>query len=105
MKPIIALLTLIPTLAFGQHVADEAGFLTPDKLAAVEAALANRPVYVQTLATKPEDLRAYANTRMEHFLHDGVKARASFLIVVSKEPRAWRIAQSPAGAVTESLVQ
>lgn len=103
MKNVIAILLFTTTVAFSQHVRDYAGFLPPDKIAAIERSMDGKPVFVITVAVKPKDIASYAN---EIARVSATKEQPQvFCIIVSREPRAWRIAQYPAGSAPERLVQ
>lgn len=89
MKTIIALLVATTLSAAAGTLRDDANLFGPDK-ARVDAALVNSKVWVESMVKRPDDIKAYADTRIAQ-LGDG------FLILITTQPKAWRISMNPVG--------
>lgn len=89
MRATIALLLVSALTAVAGTLRDDANLFGPDR-ARVEAALGSSQVWVESMVKRPDDLKSYADTRIAQ-LGDG------FIIVITTQPKAWRISMSPPG--------
>jgi hypothetical protein len=89
MKTTIALLLVSAFTAVAGTLRDDANLFGPDG-PRVDAALANSKVWVETMVKRPDDLKSYADTRISQ-LGEG------FLIIITTQPKAWRISMQPVG--------
>ena len=96
MKTTLALL-LTTVSALAGTLRDDANLFGPDA-ARVNAALVSSKVWVETLVQKPADIKSYSDTRIAQ-LGEG------FVIIITTQPRAWRISMYPVGLAASPRVE
>ncbi|MES2366984.1 MAG: TPM domain-containing protein [Pseudomonadota bacterium] len=93
MKIILTVL-LLSFSSFAQKVTDSANMLGNNR-ATLEEKLKDLPVWIETWTAAPgPDLKAYADSKIKSYGQD-----RSFIIVVTTQPRGWRISMNPTGFV------
>lgn len=90
MRTLLAALLLFATAAFAK-VEDHADII--DNIGLVERQITNTPVWIETWAVSPGPIKTYADNRVKELTNEG------FLIVITTQPRAWRISMNPVGLV------
>jgi uncharacterized membrane protein YgcG len=94
------LLTLCLSLPLlGGNLTDSANLFGPDH-SKVSAAIENLPIWVETFVqTPPGGLKPYADARVVAFTQRG------FLIVITTQPRQWRVSMTPIGIASSEGVR
>lgn len=95
---ILLFLTASRTMAF-DHVLDNGSFFggKAEDLN-TQLTLQNPHIYVATFDRGPENLEQWSKDELEHFGH-----KNTFIILVSRNPRLWRITMYPSGLVPAEM--
>lgn len=98
MKTLILITILTAFNLHAAHIQDGANLFGPDA-ATLETKLENSRVFVETFPKLDADIKSYANERIE-----AAAGTNGFLIVITMQPRQWRISMLPLGRVKSSTV-
>lgn len=95
----IALLAFLCVSALAGNLTDTANIFGPDA-SKVSAVIENLPIWIETsLETPPGGIKPYADARVERLTQRG------FLIVLTTQPRAWRVSMNPIGIASSEGVR
>jgi uncharacterized membrane protein YgcG len=92
---------LLATSVFASHVIDHAGIIPDDQEQRLDLSLDSSSVWIETWPALPSgnDIKSYGDRRARELTQRG------FLIVVTMQPKAWRISMSPIGLVSGASTQ
>lgn len=92
---LLACFSLIGPALAAPHVTDNANLLS-NRAAQLSSEIGDSPVWIETFVALPSggDLKTYTDQRLQSIGH-----QRSFLIVLTTQPRAWRISMYPVGFV------
>lgn len=94
----LALFMATTVAAFAGTVRDDANLIGPE-IGKVRDVVATKPVWVETMVQRPPDIKVYADNRIAGLTTNG------FIIVVTTQPRAWRISMVPIGLAAAPKVE
>lgn len=98
---LLVCIPLVGAVLAAPHVTDNANLLS-GRAAQLSSEIGNSPVWVETWTTIPggSDLKTYTDQRLQSINHP-----RSFLIVLTTQPRAWRISMYPIGFVGSDVTK